>query len=381
MCGYVFLEVKMKVLHVISDTNIGGAGVLLCTLLKHLDRERVNSIVALPKGGALLPRIEALSVPIVELSTSPDRFHAHSVQELSELIRREQVDIVHTNAAISARIAGKRCGVAVVHTRHCCFPVEKSLWSLPTRTAKAFLNRILSDRVIATAEAAAENLISLGIPRKKIELIINGSDPIRSVPIEEREAFLSRWNIPKDAFLIGMSARLVPCKGHETLLAAAKILLHRMPNRNLRFLLAGDGPHRAYLEELTERLGLSGNVHFLGFLEDVAPFYRSIHLNVNCSTGTETSCLALSEGMSAGVPMIVSDFGGNRAMVGNSRAGIVFPAGNADAFADAIARIASDPTLEKQMRTAAAHRYHTHYTAAQMADKVTQVYEQVLLKK
>ncbi|MBQ9131153.1 MAG: hypothetical protein IJX62_01605, partial [Clostridia bacterium] len=57
----------MKVLHVISDENIGGAGVLLCTLLRHFDRERVQSVVALPHGSALTPRIRDLDVPVLEL--------------------------------------------------------------------------------------------------------------------------------------------------------------------------------------------------------------------------------------------------------------------------------------------------------------------------
>ncbi len=370
----------MRVLHVISDTNIGGAGVLLCTLLKHFDRSHIESVVALPIGSALTARIRALSVPTVELSASPDRFAPSSIEEISGLIKREGVDIVHANAAICARIAGKRCGVAVVHTRHCCFPVEKSLWKLPMHLAGAFVNRILSDRVIATAEAAAENLADLGVPKKKIELVINGSDPIRRISEKEKEDFMSRWNIPKDAFLIGMSARLVDCKGHETLLRATRLILDRMPHRSVCVLLAGDGPNRAYLEELTEKLGLCKVIRFLGFLDDMAPFYRTIDLNVNCSTGTETSCLALSEGMSAGVPMIVSDFGGNRAMIGDSHAGIVYPAGDVEALSDAVCRVAADQALEKQMRAEALRRYQTHYTAAHMTRQVEQIYSKLCNK-
>ena len=367
----------MKVLHVISDTNIGGAGVLLCTLLKHFDRAKVESIVALPKGSALIARIDAHSIPCVELAASPDRFGVHSVEELSRLIKAEKIDVVHANAAICARIAGKRCGIAVVHTRHCCFPIHKNLWTLPAHVVKTLVNRILSDRAIATAEAAAENLVALGVPKKKISLIINGSDPIRSISEEEKTAFMMRWNIPKDAFLLGMSARLVECKGHEILLRATSMLRDRMPNQTFCILFAGEGPDRTRLERLTAELGLLNVVRFLGFLEDMAPFYRSIHLNVNCSTGTETSCLALSEGMSAGVPMIVSDFGGNRAMIGDSCAGLIYPAGDSDALGNAILCVAGDRALMERMQKAALHRYQSHYTASDMARQVEAVYEQI----
>ena len=129
---------------------------------------------------------------------------------------------------------------------------------------------------------------------------------------------------------------------------------------------------------MCETLGLESSVCFTGFLRDMAPIYRLLRVNVNCSTGTETSCLALSEGMSAGVPAVVSDYGGNRAMIGESLAGIVYPVGNADALADAIGRIVADNALELQMRRAARERYEACYTAAAMTERVTRVYERML---
>ena len=110
----------------------------------------------------------------------------------------------------------------------------------------------------------------------------------------------------------------------------------------------------------------------------MATVYRLLRVNVNCSMGTETSCLALSEGMSAGVPAVVSDYGGNRAMIGESHAGIVYPVGNANALADAIGRIVCDPALELQMRRAARERYEQYYTASAMTEQVTRIYERML---
>lgn len=365
----------MKVLHVISDTNIGGAGVLLCTLLRNFDRARVESAVALPRESALRERIEALGVPTLTLRASCDRFSTASVREISDLIKREHADIVHANAALCARIAGKRCGVTVLHTRHCCFP-PSGIWRVPpVRALGGVWNRALSDRVIATADAAAQNLRAFGIPQEKIEVIINGSEPVREVGAEELEAYRRKWDIRADDFTVGISARLVPCKGHETFLRAAKNMAERQPQVRFRFLIAGEGERRAVLEELAQTLGISESVRFLGFLSDMAPFYRLLRVNVNCSSGTETSCLALSEGMSAGVPMVVSDYGGNRAMIGDGQAGLIYPVGDSDALADAVCRIVSDPALEQTMRRAAAARYRSHYTAAQMTEHLTRIYE------
>lgn len=368
----------MKVLHVISDENIGGAGVLLTSLLRNFDPSRVQSVVALPRGSALCERIVELKIPICELSHPCDRLSAASVRELTDVIRDQKVDIVHANAALSARWAGKRCGTIVMHTRHCCYPPE-GIWRLgAVRWLGGVWNRALSERVIATADAAAENLTMLGIPRKRIDVIINGSEAVREVTESELESARARWGIAANEFTVGICARLEPCKGHETFLRAAKRLTEQYPWRSFRLLVVGDGSRRAELEVMCETLGLESSVTFTGFVKDMALIYRLLRVNVNCSSGTETSCLAISEGMSAGVPAIVSDYGGNRAMIGDSMAGIVYPVGNVDALAEAIGRIASDCVLESKMRRAARDRYERFYTAAAMTESVTRVYEKLL---
>ena len=145
----------MRVLHVISDTNIGGAGVLLSTLLSQFDRTAVQSCVALPRGSALRERLVELDVPLLELDAACNRATPRAVLEIARLIREHGIDLVHANAALSARIAGRICRVPVVHTRHCCFPPSGALRVLPIRLAGGLGNRLLSDRVIATADAAA----------------------------------------------------------------------------------------------------------------------------------------------------------------------------------------------------------------------------------
>ena len=368
----------MKVLHVISDKNIGGAGVLLCTLLRNFDTLRVQSVVALPEGSDLKPRIEAYGVETVSLQAPCDRISTASIRELSSVIKRVNADIVHANAALCARIAGKHCGVTVLHTRHCCFP-PSGIWRVSAiRALGGIWNRALSDRVIATADAAAQNLRAFGIPDEKIEVIINGSEPVREVGEEELFAFRRKWGIAENDFTVGICARLVACKGHETFLRAAKRMTETMPQVNFRFLIAGEGDRRDVLEELTDTLGIRESVRFLGFLSDTAPFYRSLRVHVNCSCGTETSCLALSESMSAGVPTVVSDYGGNADMIGDGQAGILYPVGDFEALAEAVCRIASDPSLEMTMRSAAHRRYREHYTAQQMTEQLTRVYEALI---
>ena len=368
----------MKVLHVISDSNIGGAGVLLCNLLSSFDRRVVESIVALPCDSQLAPRFLKMGIPVVYLNKDCDRASPISVLELLRIIKRCGADVVHTNAALSARVAARLCRVPVVHTRHCYFPLSGGLSKSFVRYVAGFCNRMLSDFVIATADAAAENLRQLGIPDSKIRIIINGSLPVRDVDDGTLEAIREAYGIMKADFTVGICARLEDCKGHDTFLDAAVILRESHPDIAFRFLIIGDGSRRAELKKMSAELGLDDCVTFTGFVSDMAPIYRILRVGVNCSCGTETSCLAISEGMSVGLPTVASDYGGNVAMIGESGAGFLFPTGDAEALANAIWQIAKNPELEERMQKSARERYLSHFTAEKMSRQVQEVYEQIL---
>ena len=371
----------MKVLHVISDSNIGGAGVLLCNLLSCFERDKVESTVALPCGSKLAPRLIKMGVPVLYLSEACDRVSPTSVLELSRIIKKGKVDLVHANAAISARIAARLCHIPVIHTRHCCFPPSGLLAKPLTRRVAGFCNRMLSDHVIATADAAAQNLYQLGIPKNKMSIIVNGSLPVREVDEETLMQIRKAFKLKKEDFTVGICARLEECKGHDIFLKAAAILRQIQPDIPFRFLIIGEGSRRADLEEMSAELYLDDCVTFAGFVADMAPIYRILRVNVNCSCGTETSCLAISEGMSVGLPTVASNYGGNVAMIGECGAGFLFDVGDAEALANAILQIAENEELEKKMQRCAYERYLSHFTAEKMGEEVQSVYESLVEKR
>ena len=369
----------IKILYVISDKNIGGAGVLLCNLLAHLDRRRFCPAVALPYGSRLRERLLHCNVQIFELEHPADRANLSSVRELISVIRALSPDVVHANAAICARIAGQICGKKTVHTRHCYFPLQKG--SGLAELVRNLGNRRLSDLASATSESAAENLQDLGIPRKKIRVILNGSDPVREVSEGEIWDLRARLGLSEEDFCVGICARLEPYKGHATFLRAVERMGQMEHPRRMKFLIVGDGSLRRNIEQNIRALGLSDSVRMVGFVEDMAPVYRLLRVHVNASSGTETSCLAISEGMSAALPTVATDYGGNRAMIGKGGAGILVPVNDPIAMAEAIRKIASDEVLENSMREAAYARYLDRFTAERMTRETEQVYVELMEKK
>ncbi len=366
----------IKILYVISDSNIGGAGVLICNLLAHLDRTRFCAAVALPYGSKLRERLLLYNVQIRELENPVDRASVASVREMMRVIRLVNPDIVHANAAVSARIAGQLCGKKTVHTRHCYFPLKKE-WGV-AHLLRNFGNRALSDLAVATSASAAENLRDLGIPRRNIRVILNGSDPVRDVSEEEIDELRARWDLSEEDFCVGICARLEPYKGHATFLRAVERLCEMELPRRMKFLIVGEGSLRRHIEQNVRALGLSDRVRIVGFVEDMAPVYRLLRVLVNASSGTETSCLAISEGMSASLPIVATDYGGNRAMIGKGEAGIVVPVDDPDAMAEAIRKIAADEVLENTMRDAAYVRYCDRFTAERMTRETERVYLELM---
>ena len=372
---------KIKVMHVLTDTNIGGAGTLLYNTICCGNTERFDYIVVLPKGSRLIDRFMTLPCRIALVACGQDRsFEAGALAEYVRLIRRERPDILHTHAALTARIAGRLCRVPVcIQTRHCVFPVTAWQRSAAFRFLFRHGSRLLSDRVVAVADAARDNLVALGMDEGQIEVIINGVLPLRECDDGEVDALREQWGLAETHFVVGMSARLEEYKGQGTVLRAAVLCKNAAPD--IRFVFMGDGSQIDRYRELARELDIEDRVIFTGFVEDVAPYYALMNLNVNASFGTETSSLALSEGMSVGVPALASDYGGNPRMIESGVNGFLFPPKDAQALADLLLRLHDDRTLLSELSAGARRLYLERFTAPAMAARLEGLYTRLMIDK
>lgn len=366
----------VKVLHVISDTGIGGAGVLLCNLLSCLDRKRFEVTVVVPRGSLLASRIRSLGIAVIEISHGADRSaDLRAFPALCRIVRVVRPHIIHTHSALYARLAGCFCLVPVsINTRHCADMSERP--SLLTRLSTGGVERIIGGHTIATADYVKDVLVARGVPTDTIHIIHNGSQPCRRLSEAEKVDVRRKLGLSKNDFAVGMVARLEGGKGHETLLHAAKICAEQASD--IRFVIVGDGSRAEELRALAADLGLEKHVIFTGFCIDVAPVMNILHLNVNCSERSETSSLSLSEGMSVGAVPVVSNCGGNSYMAGFGESGAVFPVGDAAALADMILTLAKDRVRLSELSQKCCDRFHQHLTAAAMTRQVEALYDSLL---
>ena len=179
----------IRVLNIISDTNIGGAGRVILNYLRFADKSKFETLAAIPRGSLLKEPLEQAGAKVVEVDGMADRsYHKDDVKVLQKVIRSVKPDLVHTHGALSGRIAAKRCHVPVIYSRHSAFPVPAKLRRPPGRWVNKLVNEHYADRIIAVSPATAENLTDGGISKKKITLVMNGVAAVEETSPAQRAA-------------------------------------------------------------------------------------------------------------------------------------------------------------------------------------------------
>ncbi|MBR0312110.1 MAG: glycosyltransferase family 4 protein, partial [Oscillospiraceae bacterium] len=345
----------------------------LLNYLQYADRSRFETMIAVPRGSLLCEPLRELGGVVHEVDGLAERsYHKDDVRTLMELIRKVDPDIVHTHGALSGRIAGRRCGKAVIYTRHSAFPVPAKLKYPPGRWINKLVNEHYADHIIAVSPAAAQNLTDTGISRKKITVMMNGVAPLTRASDEECAALRAELGLDPNVFTAGILARIEPYKGHLYILEAAEQL--KREGRSFRILIAGTGSFENEVRRAITEKGLEHEVLFLGFRSDVAKLLSILDVQLNASYGTEASSIALCEGMSLGVPAVASDYGGNPWQIDDGEDGLIFPSRDSGALARALGRLMDEPETLRQMQKRAVEIFRARFTGEIFARNVEWVY-------
>jgi len=174
---------------------------------------------------------------------------------------------------------------------------------------------------------------------------------------------------------VGVIARLQPEKGVEGFVRAAKSILAAYPQASC--LILGDGPLRPDLEWLARHLGIAGSLHFLGFRTDARAFLPDLDVLAVPSL-TEGGPLVILEAMAAGVPVVASAVGGIPEQVRHNEEGLLVPAGDTLALAEAILSLLQNPQRARVLGEAGRRRSLDRYQYDSMLNRVEEVYRQVL---
>lgn len=368
---------KYKIIEVSSDTNIGGAGKCLLALLENFDYSSFEVKVVLPKNSLLKPHIDKLNIPVIEVDGIADKsLDAGAIGELKRIFKAEKPDLVHTHASMSARIAARQAGAKVIYTRHSVFKPSKKISQGPGKLINGMINNYLADGIIAVAEAAKDNLTDTGLSAKKIRVILNGVDALKETSESEKSQLRERFGVKSGEKVVSIVARLEDIKGHEYFIEAADELIKK--GIKARFFIAGTGSYENVLKEKVKAMNLTDNVIFTGFITDVDKLMAITDVQANASYGTEATSLALLEGMSIGIPAVVSDFGGNPGVIKTGRNGIVVPKQNSHALAEGLEKLLTDDELYKKMSAGAREIFNSTFTSKAMTENTENYYKEII---
>jgi glycosyltransferase involved in cell wall biosynthesis len=355
----------LKVIQVVSDSNIGGAGKTIVNMLQSFDSRKIKSVVILPTSSKLISYLNKIDdVKVIELDLlNETSFNIKIIKEFRRIFLLEHPDIVHTHASISARIAAKQLGIKIVYTRH---------W-LANRDTNFFckvLNNYLCDKAIAVSNAVAVTLNDMGIAKKKISVVYTGVPKLNRLVRAQKKIIRKKYNL-NDELVVGTVARLEEVKGLKYFIDAACIFLSYNPNA--KFFIFGNGSLKDALHEYAYRIKHEDRIIFKETIDDLEEVVNLFDIFI-LSSLQEALSLALLEAMSVGTVCIATRCGGPCEIIVHRENGFLVPIENSQAIADAIKFLSHNEPLRKKISEQARKTIQNNFCVKRMADKIMQLY-------
>jgi glycosyltransferase involved in cell wall biosynthesis len=370
---------------VIARMNIGGPAYHVSLLSGRLDPECYETLLVAGRPGpgegsfeGLARRYGARLEPLPSLSPEIDpRADLRALLELRAIVRRFRPHIVHTHTAkagalgrTAALVAAIRPRPLIVHTYH--GHVLEGYFGRAVTAGYRGVERGLarfSDRLIGVSQATVDDLVRLRVaPRERFAVVPLGLELDRFLSLEPRSA-------PADGDAVALYAgRLVPIKRVDLLLAA--VARARRGGAGLRLVVLGDGELRPSLEQLARRLGIAGSVEFLGYREDVGPHLAAADMAV-LSSANEGTPVALIEAAAAARPLVGTRVGGVADVVAPGTGRLV-ASGDEEGLATALAELAADPALRRELGLRAREHVRSAYGADRLLADIDRLYGDLL---
>ena len=366
----------VRVAHIIQNLNYGGMERVLHSLGRCLpDRGFEMHIVVLQYLGRFAEELQD-TVTFHQVRRM-SRFSLLHPGRLIEVLRRIGPDVVHSHTGVwlKALQAARAAKVpVVVHTEHGRpDPVPMVDRMIDNRASRR------TDVVVAVSDALAALLRRQVVhDASRIRIIVNGVDTESLQPSADRAALRRDLGIPEASPLIGSIGRLEPIKHYRLALRAFARLGDSLPDgRSPWLVLVGDGSERAELERLALELGIANRVKFAGWRTDADRIYGAFDLFTLTSRSEGTS-ISLLEAMSTGVCPVVTDVGGNRAVLGPQLESLLVPGDDEGALEAAWRRHSSAPELREAFGRQARVRVEQSFSLTRMVDEHAALYRELL---
>ncbi len=367
----------MKIIHLISGGDVGGAKTHVHLLLQGLKKTEHVKLVCFTDGPFVQEAV-ALGIPTEVI----DAKLSETLSRLQAAIEKERFEIIHCHGAranLIGMLLKKRVDLPVVTTMHSDYRLDymgRPLAALTYGTINKIALRKLDDW-IGVSDATANMMISRKFDPQHVFKLYN------SVQFDDLEPALSRreffekigLSVSDSTVVFGIAARISPVKDMETLIRAFAATVAQQPDT--RLVIAGDGDQREELEQLAAKLCPGGSYCFCGWLDDVDSFYNASDVNMLTSV-SEGFPYALPEGGKMHCATIASRVGGVPELIEHEINGLLFEPKDLPTLTDHMIRMAVSPKLRQAFAGRLFERVKDEFSLDAMVSNQKAIYTSVL---
>lgn len=368
----------MKVLHLISGGDTGGAKTHVHSLLSGLKDQIQVKMVCFMEG----PFTQEARALGIDTQVIPGRNFLSVLRQLTRIVEEGGFELIHSHGArgnMMAALLARRTKLPTVSTVHSDYRLDY-LGRPASRLVYGTINTLALRKLdyrIGVSDAMVDLLISRNFDPERIFPIYNGLDFTPRTPAMDREAFFRSVGLEADgdSVVVGIAARLNPVKDVSTLIRGfAKA---HEDFTALRLLIAGNGEETEMLRQLAQSLGVERQVCFAGWVSDTDSFYHAIDINTLTSI-SETFPYALTEGARAALPTISTKVGGVAHLIDHGANGFLIQPGDHEDLAGHLLTLARDPALRHTMGQRLYTKAEQSFSIHAMVKHQLEIYEAIL---
>lgn len=378
---------KPKNILFFTDTPLsGGAELQMFLLAKFLNKDRFRPIVCIspyPTLDKLAQNLENLEIKVIRLPVKHKNDRSQ-LKLLKKILKEEKIDILHIHlwnpaSGRFALLAGRACKIPTIITEHDPFKINfiKDLFKKFSLKTVSRIIAISNDnkKLLQKLYPKFSNLITVihnGIDLTwwKSQLLSLNKNTIKNI----RENI---FMIPNSDYLVGLTvAELHPRKGIHILLRAVEKLIKELPEnkKNLRFVIAGDGPQKEVLEKLIEKRNLHPYVILLGRQKNIPHLMKSADFFILPSV-REAFGLVNLEAQISGLPTIATSTGGIPEIIKDEKTGLLVPPENDEKLKEAIKKFVNSKSLRAKLSSNGKREVEKSFSAERMAREYEKVYD------